>query len=128
MRFKAAIKSGFIGYADFKGRSSRAEFWYWVLFFWSSYLTAIFLEALILSGMYSPTSSGPEVLLLPANLVVVALLIPNISVFVRRLHDTDRKGWWSLLHFIPFGGFFLLVWLCSSGTPGANRFGEKGII
>ena len=43
-----------------------------------------------------------------------------------RLHDTDRKGWWWLLGFVPFGGLVLLSWLCSKGSPNSNRFGGTG--
>jgi uncharacterized membrane protein YhaH (DUF805 family) len=47
-------------------------------------------------------------------------------VGARRLHDTDRSGWWQLLMFIPLIGIIILiVWWASRGTPGANRFGEN---
>ena len=89
------------------------------------------------------------------NIFSLAILIPNLSVSVRRLHDTDRSGWWILMPMIPYAVGFgalisggaaasiavmilggvamfaglicaivLLVWYCSSGTVGPNRFGD----
>ncbi len=61
-------------------------------------------------------------------LVSLALIIPGIAVSVRRLHDTGRSGWFLLLGFIPIvGGILLLVWMCSRGTEGPNRFGADPI-
>ncbi|MNG31219.1 Inner membrane protein YhaH [compost metagenome] len=58
-----------------------------------------------------------------SNLYALALLVPGIAVGVRRMHDTDRSGWWLLLPFVN------IVFLCQDSTPGANRFGPnpKGI-
>jgi uncharacterized membrane protein YhaH (DUF805 family) len=54
----------------------------------------------------------------------LAVLIPSIAVTVRRLHDTDRSGWWFLIQLIPIvGGIILLVFVCLEGTRGPNRFG-----
>ena len=61
----------------------------------------------------------------PLSLIVsLALLLPNLAVSVRRLHDTDRSGWWLLLSFIPiFGTLALLYFMVLRGTEGSNRFG-----
>ncbi len=57
-------------------------------------------------------------------LVSLALILPSIAVGVRRLHDTDRAGWWYLLVFVPLIGFIvLIVFWCQQGTQGRNRFG-----
>lgn len=51
--------------------------------------------------------------------------IPGFAVTVRRLHDTDRSGWWILISCIPVvGPFIFLYFSFCSGTIGANRFGE----
>ena len=123
MNFQNAVKSGFSNYANFRGRAQRSEFWYWVLFFWLSVAVAEVLDAALFPGVSGSNNPGLELYVLPLNLVGYALLIPSISVFVRRLHDIDRKGWWWLITFIPFGGLVMLVWLCSKGTQGVNRFG-----
>jgi uncharacterized membrane protein YhaH (DUF805 family) len=123
MNIQNAVKSGFSNYANFRGRAQRSEFWYWVLFFWLSVAVAEILDAVLFPGVSGSNNSGAGLFLLPLNLVGYVLLIPSISVFVRRLHDIDRKGWWWLITFIPFGGLVMLVWLCSKGSQGVNRFG-----
>ena len=58
------------------------------------------------------------------SLANLALLLPNLAVGARRLHDTDRSGWFLLLVFIPLIGIIILiVWWCQRGTAGPNRFG-----
>ncbi|MFM8906545.1 MAG: DUF805 domain-containing protein, partial [Actinomycetota bacterium] len=84
MSFVAAIQSGFRNYARFRGRASRSEFW------WFSLFTLIVQLA----------TSGFEVL---GGLVSLALLLPGLAVHVRRLHDTDRRGWWVLWPALAFG-------------------------
>ncbi|MFM8969804.1 MAG: DUF805 domain-containing protein [Actinomycetota bacterium] len=88
MTFVAAIQSGFLNYARFRGRASRSEFWGFSLF------TLIVQLA----------TSGFEVL---GGLVSLALLLPGLAVHVRRLHDTDRRGWWVLWPALGFA--FALV-------------------
>ncbi len=57
-------------------------------------------------------------------LVGLGLFLPGLAVTVRRLHDTDRRGWWILLGLIPIIGIIvLIVFYCTAGTPGPNRFG-----
>ena len=57
-------------------------------------------------------------------LAALALLLPNLAVLVRRLHDTDRSGWWYWIILVPLiGGILVLVWFCSRGTDGGNRYG-----
>ena len=61
-----------------------------------------------------------------AILVSLGLLLPSVSVQVRRLHDLDRSGWWLLISFVPvLGAIVMLVWFCSKGTADDNRFGAN---
>ena len=54
----------------------------------------------------------------------LATFLPSLAVGIRRLHDTDRSGWWWLISFIPLIGIIvLIVFWCSAGIPGSNRFG-----
>ena len=109
MNFFDAIKSGFSGYFDFSGRSSRSEYWWFLLFVMVVNLVVSILD----------TTNGLIVIL-----VYLGLLIPMLSVQVRRLHDINRSGWWILIAFVPLvGAILLLVWHCSKGTQGDNRFG-----
>lgn len=98
-------------YVDFEGRARRAEFWYFLL---ANFIIGILLgiidcaiQSNILSSLYS-----------------LAILLPCIAVAVRRLHDTDRSGWFYLLNLIPLvGTIILLVFFVQRGTAGPNRFG-----
>ncbi len=107
-------------YADFNGRARRSEFWYFVLF---SMLTVIVLG--IVDGLLIRLIGFP--ILTP--LFVLAQFIPNLAVTVRRLHDTDKSGWWILLSLIPLVGLVVLVFMCMDSTPGINQYGRnpKGI-
>jgi uncharacterized membrane protein YhaH (DUF805 family) len=53
----------------------------------------------------------------------LVFLMPYAAVAVRRLHDTNRSGWWLLLVFVPLGNIVLSIWFCAPSTPRTNRFG-----
>ena len=62
-----------------------------------------------------------------ATFVSLGTIIPSLTIGTRRLHDTDRSGWWQLLVFVPLiGAIVLIVWYATAGTPGTNRFGPAG--
>ena len=118
MGFGDAIKTCFRKYAVFRGRARRPEYWWWTLF---NLLLSI---ALALVDLAIAGINGPEVL---SNLSNLALFLPSLAVGVRRLHDTDRSGWWILLWLIPLiGWIIIIVFLCQRGTEGPNRFGPDG--
>lgn len=120
-------------YADFTGRARRMELWlFWLL------LIGIQIVFSILIGLVAgPTAAVADptdpfaVLNGPAKalygvffLVMLALLIPSLAVSIRRLHDTNRTGWWLLLGLIPFlGALVLLIFYLLDGTPGPNKYG-----
>ena len=115
MNFVEAISSGFRNYVGFSGRAARSEYWYWILFYWIALIVAFLIDGAIAQR------SGSGVL---SAIVIFALLLPNLAMSVRRLHDRDQSGWFVLLGLIPLvGGIILLVWFCMRGTIGANRFG-----
>jgi uncharacterized membrane protein YhaH (DUF805 family) len=59
------------------------------------------------------------------GIFILATLIPGLAVTVRRLHDTNRSGWWVLIALVPLvGGIVLLVWVCTDGTAGPNDYGD----
>jgi uncharacterized membrane protein YhaH (DUF805 family) len=116
MNFYAAIKSAFSQYATFSGRASRSEFWFFYLFLVIASFVAASIDALVLNNQNSYLTL----------ILFLATLIPLIAITTRRLHDTDRSGWWQLLPFIPLvGAIILLIWLCTASTPGSNRFGSN---
>jgi uncharacterized membrane protein YhaH (DUF805 family) len=111
MNFSDSIKLGFSNYVNFTGRACRSEYWYWILFVFIAFIVAEIIDAVIGRSIFYP-------------LLGLAVLLPNIAVGVRRLHDLDRSGWWLLLSFIPLvGAIILIIWFCSKGTDGPNRFG-----
>lgn len=104
MTFVESIKTCFSKYADFDGRATRSEYWWWVLF--------VILGAVIAMVIH------PMLYVL----FLLGTLLPSIAVATRRLHDTDRSGWFQLLSFIPLiGPIILLVWFVQSGKE-PNRF------
>lgn len=107
-------------YATFSGRARRKEYW---MFFLISALISIVLTLLdILLGTYSMEYEAG----LFSGLYSLLILIPSIAVVVRRLHDTDRSGWWILISLIPLIGVIVLfVFICLDSQPGTNRFGAN---
>jgi len=114
MTFSEAISSGFRNYVGFSGRASRSEFWYWILFTVLVSIAATIIDLVVLSSDTSVLST----------IWSLATFLPSLAIGVRRLHDTDRSGWWWLIAFIPLIGIIvLIVFWCFEGTRGSNRFG-----
>jgi len=107
-------------YADFSGRSRRSEYWYFVLFYFLIYIGLSIVDGI--AGAYS-APAGIGVL---GGLFAIAMLIPSLSVSVRRLHDTDRSGWWVLINLIPLiGAIIFLVFSVQDSTSGDNQYGAN---
>ena len=114
MNFQDAIRSGIRNYVTFSGRASRSEFWYWALF---ALLVSI-ASSIIDHTIFPFASTGPI-----EGLTSLVLFLPGLAVSIRRLHDIDRSGWWWLIAFTVIGIVLLIVWACTRGTAGANRYG-----
>ncbi|MEM0976985.1 MAG: DUF805 domain-containing protein [Pseudomonadota bacterium] len=99
MGFMDAVKAGFNGYVDFNGTSTRPAFWYFVLFMIIAYVVALIIDGVVFGGA-------------PIFYTVVALglLLPNIAVSIRRLHDMGKSGWWLLIGLVPFVGLIVLIY------------------
>ena len=118
MGFGEAISSVLQNYATFSGRAPRSEYWYWALFLFIISIVAMTIDAMLFSeSVYSPLNA----------ILSLGLLLPNISVSVRRLHDIDRTGWWFLIAFTIIGLIPLLIWACTKGTTGPNSYGQDPI-
>ena len=105
-------------YAVIDGRARRTEYWMFVLF----NIIALFILAVIDEIVF-----GDGYLILQ-GIYQLAVLVPTIAVSVRRLHDTDKSGWWLLLAFIPLlGAIALLIMFCIPGTSGENTYGPDPI-
>jgi uncharacterized membrane protein YhaH (DUF805 family) len=110
--FGEAVRLYFANYANFRGRSSRGAYWWSVLFYWLVMSTAAILQ--------DNAAGGVEL----TALVWIGLLLPNIAVTMRRLHDIGMSGWWWILLQVPILGFiFSLIWLTKPGRRGPNDYG-----
>ena len=101
-------------YAVFNGRARRREYW----MFW---LINLVIEAVL--GMVD-TFLGTLGLL--GAIYALLIFIPGLAVTVRRLHDTNRSGWWILIGLVPLiGWIFLLIFMIQDSTPGENTYGPN---
>ncbi len=106
-------------YADFNGRARRSEYWWFEL----AYLLSLIFLGAIGEILTSPSFQN-YVLGTLATIIVLGSILPMLAVSVRRLHDIDKSGWNILWFIIPIVGFILrIIWFCSRGTVGDNRFG-----
>ncbi|MBT6076061.1 MAG: DUF805 domain-containing protein [Euryarchaeota archaeon] len=116
MSFMDAVKSGLGRWNDFSGRSSRSEYWFLYLF------GMVFqIGGFVLMMVH-------EIFGFVLLIGLLMLIIPFISVSVRRLHDVGQSGWMLLIGVIPIvnfiGSFVLLYWfIFGAGEEQENRFG-----
>jgi len=108
-------------YAVFNGRASRSEYWYFVLFNIIISLVLMVVENAL--GLTSFTEGGGLGMLSLVYALVV--LVPSIAVGIRRLHDTDRSGWWMLLAIIPILSLVLVVFFIFKSSKGDNQYGSS---
>ena len=108
MNFADSIKICFSKFADFNNRAKRPEYWWFALF--------CFLVSLALN-MVSGVASG---------LFSLITLLPSLAVGARRLHDTNRSGWWQLLWIVPvIGWIVVIVFLAQEGESAENQYGSE---
>ncbi|MBX3479146.1 MAG: DUF805 domain-containing protein [Caulobacter sp.] len=120
-------------YADFHGRARRTE--YWLFFLFRVLLVAAFVIVFIAvmaatgsleDGPASDTSSAAGgIVILLGGLTYLALILPNLAVTVRRLHDANMSGWLVLIGLVPLGGFVLFIFSLLDGTAGPNIYGPN---
>jgi uncharacterized membrane protein YhaH (DUF805 family) len=145
--FTNSVKTCLDKYIDFTGRAARPEFWYWFLF---TVLVAVVLG--FVAGILDAILGIRLFSHIVRILLFFGFALPNIAVAMRRLHDTDKSGWWLLLPIaaaflsglfsvIPYmgllrglfslatlvGAIILLVWYCMPGTKGPNQYGGEPI-
>ena len=130
--FGNAIKLFFVRAFDFKGRSSRAEYWWLTLFY--IVVLNLFVPFLIgiVIGIVKQNSPDSIVLANKANEILsilnfILFLIPLISLCTRRLHDVGRSGWWQLIEFTGIGIIWIIVWNCLESDNATNKYGEKPV-
>ena len=98
MTFQQSIQTCLNKYADFNGKASRPEYWWFFLFTLIVGVITGILDAVIFSGFTETVGTGPLRLLFN-----VAIIVPGLAVGARRLHDTNRSGWWQLLYITLIG-------------------------
>lgn len=104
-------------YANFEGRARRSEYWYFVLFNFIITISAYIVSIILIFF-------GGFLLWFFIPIFSLALIIPNLAVQVRRLHDTGKSGWSILFALIPLAGpIILLVFYCTEGDRGPNEYG-----
>ncbi|MFW7526296.1 DUF805 domain-containing protein [Vibrio ostreicida] len=97
-------------YAVVDGRARRKEYWMFVLFniifFFLLTMIDLMVGTLVLSSIYS-----------------LAMLVPNLTSAVRRLHDTGRSGWWLLATMVPLLGLVVFYFMVCESDPKDNQYG-----
>jgi len=107
-------------YAAFSGRARRKEYWYFFLFNIIIHIVLAVIDSI--TGSFS-LEAGIGLL---GGIYALAVLIPGVAVTVRRLHDTERSGWWFLIALVPLiGAIVLLVFLVQDSKPGQNQYGAN---
>jgi uncharacterized membrane protein YhaH (DUF805 family) len=102
---------------NFRARASRREYWLFQLMFFLISLVVVLLEKLGFS------------IDIFAGVIGILILVPGISVTVRRLHDTGRSAWFLLLGLIPIvGSICMLILMCYKGNKEANTYGDSPLL
>ncbi|HET7737968.1 MAG TPA: DUF805 domain-containing protein [Tepidiformaceae bacterium] len=110
MTFQQAIQSGFQNFTNFKDRSCRSEYWYWVLFAVIAGVVGGILDRIIGTNFLQ-------------FLVAIALFVPGLAVAARRMHDIGKSARILLLGLIPFVGLYLIYLAVQPSEPGPNAYG-----
>lgn len=120
-------------YARFRGRARPREYWRFILFVVASFLFLSFVEGAtgISDSRLRAENFETKAYLHSAwlgGVFCLTVLVPLIAVTVRRLHDTNRSGWWMLIWLVPWiGQIVMIVFMIIGGTRGPNRFGPDPI-
>ena len=110
MNFIESIQTCYKKFFDFSGRASKSEYWWFQL-----YNAIIYVLIFVFQGD----------LVLLLSILIIVNLIPVYAVGVRRIHDSDKSGWFVLISLIPLIGLYIFVLLLQDGSKGKNRFGAK---
>ncbi len=113
------LTDALVKYAVFSGRARRTEYWGFALM-----QILLYLAATVLDVILGVMTDGEFMIF--TIMTMIALFIPSLAVTVRRLHDTDKSGWWLLIYLVPFiGGLVILAFMLIDSDPGTNRFGPN---
>lgn len=122
--FVGAIKTCFRKYCVFRGRASRSEYWYWILFI----ALINFVLVITTAAIDDEGSAAALILSLVGRIFGIVIFLPAIGVAVRRLHDIGKSGWWWWINWIPFiGTLILLVFYIRASDIGPNQYGAQPV-
>ena len=125
MSFGTALRAFWSNYRNFKGRARRSEYWFIQLFLVATNLAAAVIDLALMDGdvdRFIANGGGGIVGLI----WIIATIVPALAVLVRRLHDTNRSGWWALVGFFPLiGTIAILIFTVTDSTQGENRYGAS---
>ena len=119
MSFTESIGTCFSKYGVANGRASRSEYWWFSLFLFIISFVTSFADFFLFTDLVFEDGISPIYIV-----AILATLIPSIAVYIRRLHDVNRSGWWMFIALTCVGIIPLLIWACSKGTDGSNDFGD----
>jgi uncharacterized membrane protein YhaH (DUF805 family) len=124
VNFGTALKSFWSNYTNFKGRARRSEYWYVQLFLVFTNLIAAPIDLALLNWdteRFTAQGGGGIVGLI----WILITIVPAIALLIRRIHDTNRSGWWALIGLVPFvGAIVLIVFTVEDSAHGQNIYGE----
>ena len=112
MSFAEAVSVCLNKYVTFSGRARRSEYWWFVLLGGGANVIAVIADNVAGTSIF-------------AIIAGFGLFLPGLAVAIRRLHDTNRSGWWYLLVFVPFGAVALIVFCCQDSAPVVNAYGPS---
>ncbi len=115
-----ATKEMFSKYATFSGRTSRANFWWAILGYYLLTFCIGFVLGLVCGLAGLEVNNYTTIV---SDVWILATFLPLLAMEVRRLHDTNRSGWWLFIAFVPLvGAIVLLVFLCSASVNEGNTY------
>ena len=106
-------------YGTFMGRARRKEYWYFVLVNFFAQVVLYAMDCALFDAYYTDNTYF-------SGLYALLIFVPSLAVTIRRLHDTNRSGWWLLLACIPIiGSVILLVILAEDSDYDTNQYGDN---
>jgi uncharacterized membrane protein YhaH (DUF805 family) len=125
MNFGTAIRDFWSNYSNFKSRARRSEYWLIQLFLVLTNLAAAAIDLALMNGdvdRFIANGGGGIVGLI----WIYATITPALAVLIRRLHDTNRSGWWALIGLVPLAGaIVLLIFTVEDSNKGVNKYGAS---
>ena len=113
-------------YSDFKGRATRSEYWYFILFYVIIAIILLIIDIALINPMIGLTGDAASQGSVLTFIFTFGMLPAQIGLVVRRLHDIGKTGWWYFLIFIPIiGALVLLYFFVQDSQPGTNMYGPN---